>query len=207
MTPDRTEGHSFICPYCDRPATALWCGTAEWSGRDLQGNPSNPPAEWALVQCDRCEQPSLEVREDFGDGFADDQAVIVYPTTHRLSADIPLGLRREYAEAQACWNAKAYTACVVMVRRTLEGTCAEQGVSKRPLVKALRELRAQDLIDGTLADWADTLRTLGNIGAHYTASTVTRQDAEDALAFAEALLDHIYVLRKRFAEFKERVGH
>lgn len=43
------------------------------------------------------------------------------------------------------------------------------------------------LIDDTLAEWADTLRTLGNIGAHYTAAVVTRQDAEDALAFAEAL--------------------
>lgn len=32
----------------------------------------------------------------------------------------------------------------------------------------------------------------------------SRQDAEDALAFAEAVLDHIYVLRKRFEEFQSR---
>jgi hypothetical protein len=31
-----------------------------------------------------------------------------------------------------------------------------------------------------------------------------KQDAEDALAFTEALLDQIYVLRKRFEEFKRR---
>ena len=33
---------------------------------------------------------------------------------------------------------------------------------------------------------------------------VPRDDSEDALAFAEALLDHIYVLRKRFEEFARR---
>jgi hypothetical protein len=33
-------------------------------------------------------------------------------------------------------------------------------------------------------------------GAHYTGRPVPREDAEDALAFAEALLDHIYVLRE-----------
>ncbi len=45
---------------------------------------------------------------------------------------------------------------------------------------------------------------LGNEGAHYTGMRVPRDDSEDALAFAEALLDHIYVLRKRFEEFARR---
>jgi hypothetical protein len=33
---------------------------------------------------------------------------------------------------------------------------------------------------------------------------VSREDAEDALSFAVALLDHTYVLRQRFADFRER---
>jgi Domain of unknown function (DUF4145) len=92
-----------------------------------------------------------------------------------------------------------------MVRRTLEGTCAEQGIKKRTLAEALKDLQLQGIIDGTLAAWADALRVIGNIGAHYTGTAVSRQEAEDALAFAEALLDHIYVLRKRFNEFKARL--
>jgi len=35
-------------------------------------------------------------------------------------------------------------------------------------------------------------------------SPVGYNDAEDALQFAEALLDHVYVLRLRFQKFKER---
>jgi hypothetical protein len=59
-------------------------------------------------------------------------------------------------------------------------------------------------MDTTLTEWADGLRVLGNEGAHYTGTRVSQQDANDALAFAEALLDQIYVLRRRFEEFKGR---
>lgn len=65
-------------------------------------------------------------------------------------------------------------------------------------------MKAERLIDITIAEWANALRVLGNEGAHYTGNRVSRDDADDALAFAEALLDHIYVLRLRFQEFAER---
>jgi hypothetical protein len=91
-----------------------------------------------------------------------------------------------------------------MVRRVLEGACRENSVQERTLVKSLEKLKADGFIDTTIAEWADALRILGNEGAHYTGKQVPRDDAEDALAFAEALLDHIYVLRKRFEKFANR---
>jgi hypothetical protein len=91
-----------------------------------------------------------------------------------------------------------------MVRRVLEGTCQENNVTERVLARGLQKLQENRLIDGTIADWANALRILGNDGAHYTGRHVRRDDAEDALAFAEALLEHIYVLRKRFDLFAER---
>lgn len=149
--------------------------------------------------------PSLELREDYGTGFEDDEPAIVYPAPHRLSPRVPIALRREWEEARTCFDAKAYTASAVMVRRTLEGTCADQGVKKRSLAASLKELQSQGLIDHTLAEWADALRIAGNKGAHYTGTAVSREDAEDSLAFAEALLDHIYVLRGRFEAFRNRI--
>jgi hypothetical protein len=149
--------------------------------------------------------PSLEIRENYGRGFADDDFAFVYPMAHAISPSVPADLRREWEEGRTCLESRAYTACVVMVRRTLEGTCKQQGVKKRTLAESLRELRAQGLIDGTLAEWADALRVLGNQGAHFTGKAISRADAEDSLAFAEALLDHVYVLRKRFLEFQERI--
>jgi hypothetical protein len=91
-----------------------------------------------------------------------------------------------------------------MVRRALEATCAEHGVKERTLAASLRSLKEKDLINGTLVEWADALRVLGNEGAHYTGKAVNREDAEDALAFADALIDYMYVLRLRFDQFKHR---
>ncbi len=195
----------FICPHCERPANAIARGKAVWDGWGEGGEPENPPVEWTLVQCHRCSQPTLQARENFGGGFADDEhPATVYPTRRQLPTGVPAGLRREWEEAQTCFDAKAYAASVVMVRRTLEGTCQEQGVKVKNLSKALEELAAKGRIDQTLAEWANVLRRVGNKGAHYTGQAVPRQDAEDALAFAEALLDHLYVLRRRFDEFRAR---
>lgn len=176
-----------------------------WDGYDPDtGHPADPPTEYVLIQCDRCALPSVQVREDYGNGFEADEPGIVYPAPRRLSWDVPSALRTEWEEARTCFDSKAYTAAVVMVRRTLEGTCKENGTGKKTLHKGLAELRDRGLIDGTLAEWADALRVLGNEGAHYTGEPVTREDAEDALDFAEALLDHVYVFRKRFDDFIQR---
>ena len=176
-----------------------------WDGFDPDtGQVVAPAAEYVLIQCDRCGVPSVQVREDYGRGFEDDEPEIVFPAPRRLSRNIPRPLRRDWEEARTCFDAKAYTATAVMVRRTLEGTCKENGIGGKSLYKGLADLKDRGLIDGPLADWADALRVLGNQGAHYTVETVTREDAADALDFAEALLDHVYVFRKRFDDFMSR---
>jgi len=195
----------FVCPHCEQASNAIVRGKAVWDGVSPTGQNLNPPVEWTLVQCHRCFQPTLQAREDFGGGFGeDDRPATVYPPPQRLSAVIPPGLRREWEEAQTCFAAKAYAACVVMVRRTLEGTCTEHGVEEPTLEKALKRMADAGRIDPMLRTWADVLRRVGNKGAHYTGEAVAREDAEDALSFAEALLDHLYVLRKRFERFESR---
>jgi hypothetical protein len=144
------------------------------------------------------------LREDYGAGFDEDKPVFLYPAPRRLSIAVPRKLRRAFEEARTCFDAKAYTATAVMVRRALEGTCADQGSTKRTLAESLKELQAKGKIDGVLAEWAELLRVVGNEGAHFTGDEVSSEDAEDALEFAEALLDHLYVLRKRFDDFKGR---
>jgi hypothetical protein len=196
------EAWPFICPHCEQASNAVVRGRAYWQSED---GSQGPPAEWVLVQCDHCHEPALQVREDYGGGFAEDHPATVYPVPPRLSPSVPAELRDEWNEAQTCFRAKAYAACVVMVRRTLEGTCAHQGVKSKTLAQGLKQLAANGLMDETLTRWANALRIVGNKGAHYTGEEVAREDAEDALAFAEALLDHIYVLRQRFTQFLARL--
>lgn len=198
----------FVCPHCEKPALGEIRGLAIWDGWSQEpAEPAGPPAEFALLQCGFCHDVSVQVREDYGEGFGeDDNPVIVFPVQRQLSSEVPAPLRSEFGEAGACFRAKAYKATVVMVRRVLEGACRENGVQERTLIRSLEKLKADGLIDSTIAEWADALRILGNEGAHYTGNPVPRDDAEDALAFAEALLDHVYVLRKRFEDFAKRRG-
>lgn len=158
-----------------------------------------------IARCSVCfETLVLELDEEEKKAYTRD-ARCVWPISGRTLADsIPDDLRREHFEARTCFNAKAYTATVVMVRRTLEGVCTQHGISKKPLYKAFEEMESTGIIEGRLLEWAQELRLLGNEGAHYTGKPVTRQDAADAIALAEALLDYLYVFSDQFKKFKER---
>ena len=129
----------------------------------------------------------------------------IWPDTVRpLSISVPESLRAEHQEARKCFDAKAYTATVVMVRRTLEGVCADKGVQERILARSLEKMHADGLLDPRLLEWAQALRVVGNEGAHFTGRQVSREDASDSLAFSEAMLDYLYVLSAKFEEFKQR---
>ncbi|MFE3884560.1 DUF4145 domain-containing protein [Streptomyces lydicus] len=158
-----------------------------------------------IARCRVCFQTLiLEVEKDDEKPWTR-EANCVWPTPDRTLAEaIPEDLRREHSEARSCFNAKAYTATVVMVRRTLEGVCAEHGINKKPLHRAFQEMESTGLIEGRLLEWAQELRLLGNEGAHYTGKLVARQDAADAIALAEALMDYLYVFSAQFKEFKMR---
>lgn len=196
----RQEGRAYLCPVCGEPTKSEVHGRVEHYIPD-----EGPPAEFVLLQCDHegCLAPIVQVREDWGGGYESDPPGIYYPSPRRLSLAVPREIQAEYSEARKCFDAKAYRAAVVMVRRTLEGTCVDQGATKKTLAANLQEMKESGKIDGVLAEWANLLRITGNAGAHF-GKEVTAQDAEDALDFAEALIDHIYVLRARFDEFKAR---
>ncbi len=168
-----------------------------------------PPWEGVhvVVECKICYQIML-INHQWDDKSAyrfRESNKVLWPNSGReMSTKIPESLRLEHKEARSCFSSAAYTATVVMVRRTLEGVCAENGVKKQPLIKALQQMQSDGLIEGRLLEWAEGLRVLGNDGAHFTGRRVSREDAQDALALAEALLDYLYVFSAQFAEFKQR---
>ncbi|MEU8337913.1 DUF4145 domain-containing protein [Micromonospora tulbaghiae] len=193
-----------ICPHCDWPAIQEVKGQAEEPPEDPADEASPLSSEFTLLQCANCHKVSLQLRDIWFFDSPNEVPQFVYPARRQLSDDIPEKLRQEFGEARTCFDTKAYTATVVMVRRTLEGIAANNGITERNLVRQISKMRDQGLIDTSIADWADGLRVLGNQGAHYTGRKVSREDANDALDFAEALLDHIYVYKRRFEEFKKR---
>jgi hypothetical protein len=120
-----------------------------------------------LMACDECDRALLFRQIDTGDGS--EALVRAWPEAERpLNPAIPEALRNEQDEARRCNRAKAYTATVVMIRRTLEGVCDNQ----RTLVRSLDKLRDEGRLDARLYEWATELRLLGYEGAHYTGKQV-----------------------------------
>ncbi|MFH9415825.1 DUF4145 domain-containing protein [Streptomyces rochei] len=187
------------CPRCQQKVTATVEAYNEFSpDHDFEFR------RYLIAECRLCFQ-ALLLEEVQDSRKYRRELECVWPTPPRALAEaIPEVLRREHFEARTCFKSKAYTATVVMVRRTLEGVCTQHGISKKPLYKAFEEMESVGLIEGRLLEWAQELRVLGNEGAHFTGKPVTRQDASDAIALAEALLDYLYVFNDQFSKFKER---
>lgn len=186
-----------ICRACGHPSSAYVAGKITGEGDDEDG-----PFELSLIRCEFCNSPSL-VRQDDASEAA---PVEVWPTSQRtLHEGIPRGVREGVIEARKCFDAGALLATAVMVRRAIEGFCADQGVTHKTLHRSLRELVQRNVIDERLLEWADGLRVLGNVGAHFTDHAgVSKQDASDALELIEAMLDYVYVFSTKFQQFKAR---
>lgn len=99
---------------------------------------------------------------------------------------------------------KSYTAAAIMARWIVEGVCERHGYKKCVLDARLKKMRDDGVIDSRLYEWADAFRQVGNQGAHSSSTRVSHEDAQEVLAFVEALLDYLFVFRRRYEEFSKR---
>lgn len=189
------------CPRCKKSSFL-----EIWARYDDIPDPDQDFSEtsYTLLGCMLCRQSQLWLWTEPAEFDDSDERQRLWPQVPTLAQDIPTPIAREVIEARACFDAKLYTAAAVMVRRSLEGMCIEQGTKKGALFQALQELRDDGKIEGRLFDWAQALRVLGNQGAHFSEDSVSREDAADALSLAEALLNYVYVFTVKYEEFQNR---
>jgi len=167
-----------------------------------------PSGRYLLLKCPICEKPILIAQDNIGNmvqGDIWDTPYVLYPRKlGHINPDIPSQIRSMHEEAIGCFKARSYTACSIMCRKSLEGMCVHQGVTKRNLAESLEALKEQNLIDNRLYEWADQLRLAGNQAAHDVDTSVSREDASDILELTTALLDYVFSFREKFERFKER---
>lgn len=190
---------AFDCPHCSKAVLLeilrRWynvpAGDDEWE-----------PHQWTAAMCTSCKSPFVLYQERENDDWG--APTQEYPQADRqLPPSVPRGIRTDFAEAQRCMRARSYNASAIMARRVVENIRKEQGYKKGKLFVALKSMKDDGVIDARLYEWADTAREVGNEGAHDTTS-VSREDAKEVLLFVEALVDYLYVFRKRYAQFKGR---
>lgn len=120
---------------------------------------------------------------------------------------LPPSVAADYKEGQLALAYGLHKSAAVMFRRAVQGAAIEKGA---PTDKKLRDeidwLEASGRITRDMKDWAHELRLFGNAGAHPgddLLESVTDQEATDALVFAKAFLDYLYVLPSRIAKARQ----
>ena len=187
------------CKDCDRRVEGTVHGSYQFNDRA-----DGPPRRITLLNCPRCQHAIvIEETEHWFDTWSSPKTV--YPIDLAgLSEEIPENLRNSFNEAVACFNARAFNASAIMCRRTLEALCKELGVRNRNLASSLKAMGDDGHIEGSLTEWADALRIVGNEAAHDVECNVSSLDSQDILEFTEALLDYLYVFKKKFEAFQKR---
>jgi hypothetical protein len=120
-----------------------------------------------------------------------------------LSVSVPEAARRDIKDAQKCISHGIYSAAVVLCGRALERLAKEKAPS-RTLASGLAELKTKAVIDERLYQWAEALRRERNLGAHAAEEDVTKENAQDVLAFTVAIFDYVYTLSLKYEEFMDR---
>lgn len=164
-------------------------------------------ARYELCECPNCLQPVLLSMAEVGeeDGVVEYSVpAMLYPARAAADPAWPKKVSQRYTEAETCLRSGTFNAAAVMCRRTMEQVCLELGVNEKTLVKSLEKLRQLGAMDDRLLQWANSLRAVGNVGAHAGSEDVSREDASDVLEFARALIDYVFTFHQRFKAFKDR---
>lgn len=94
-----------------------------------------------------------------------------------------------------------YEAACVMARRGIELAVNAIGGEGKSLFQKLNDLENKRLIPPAMRDWAQHLREIGNEGAH--GQETTREDAQQAVYFAEMLFTYLYSLPAKMREYRQ----
>lgn len=147
-----------------------------------------------------------QVAENWGEEWDIGKPSVWWPDVDRhLPNDTPQAVSRAFEEARRCRKAGAYTATMVMCRKSIEAMAKDLGAKGKFLHDKLESLRELDLLDSSLLDWAMELKLAGNDAVHDDWQA-KKQDADDALVLVDAAVTHVYGLMKTFEEFKKRRG-
>lgn len=194
------------CPRCEAKVDAKIL-----QGAVLEYDDEGGDVKISLLECPLCKKGILvgqhyelysvgdQVEEDFG------VPVRLWPEPHKgINWSLPHTVHDSLDEAEKCYKAKAYSACAVMCGRALESVCHEYKTTTKMLGGGLKELLDKGIIDQKIFEWGEMLREYRNIGAHHTPAKVSKDDAKDLLDFAVAICDYVFVLTKKFENFKKR---
>ncbi len=128
----------------------------------------------------------LFVEEDGG------ETRVIYPEkVKKQFQGLPPVVEKAYQSAQAVRDIEP-NAFAVLLRRLLEIVCIDRKAVGKTLYEQLKYLATSGEIPAKLADMANLLRDMGNIGAHAGTGNITNDELPYLDSLCEAVLEYVY---------------
>ena len=121
------------------------------------------------------------------------------------ASQLPERVQEPLEEAIECHAQECYPASAVMVRRTLEMVCEDQGASGKNLYDRIESLGKTIVLPKGMIDALHNLRLLGNDAVHVEAKVfaeVGRQEVEVAINVVKTILQATYQMDSLLSELE-----
>jgi hypothetical protein len=197
------------CPHCGNETTHEILKQANASEKMYS---TFKPDDWFeiditfyLTRCKTCRNISL-----FADSEVDErqgrlsEASIFYPKQNYFGNEVPETILKTYKEAKRIKNISP-TAFAVMIRKGLEFLCIDKKAKGKTLSTQFKDLSKNGIIPKTLIEMGDTLRFLGNQGAHATNYDIGYPEVESIDDFFTAMIEYVYVAPAKLDRLRETI--
>jgi Domain of unknown function (DUF4145) len=158
---------------------------------------------WVLYECVSCSRPILRA-EWYHEGMEEYAFEWLLPTGQRDDSNLPSPVAKAWEAALAVRHVEP-NAFAVLVGRTLEVISNEEAAIGTNLVAKLRWLADSGRIPGPLAEMAQKLRRIRNLGAHASTDEIREGDVPVIYEFADAILEYLYRAPAKLAAVEARL--
>jgi len=133
------------------------------------------------------------------------KATLLYPAPRALGEAIPKEIRKSYEEARKVEKISP-NAFAVLIRRSLELLCKDQKAKGNNLKEQIADLSERGIIPKPLVAMAETLRFIGNIGAHKIEVNIDLEETSAIDDFLVAMLEYVYVAPDKIKKLRDSIS-
>jgi hypothetical protein len=174
----------------------------------------------SILQCQGCGQNMVVVEDQYvggrrkrdskvGGGTVQWVGTFWWPAPGTTqSTEVPSAVAEAVAEGTRCLLVRSPRAAAVMFRGALGQIVthlgSDEAQKQRTLAAQLKQMSTDGTLNASLAEWADTVRLLGNAGAHPNElEPVSQQEADDLARLIGSIIDYLYVVPARVKRARE----
>lgn len=182
------------CPHCGIASPLL---AKVWhSQKPVPRTDGGRTSQWGIYACTICGH-LVTAKGEEGEEVSNPLIDQIYPDVWQVSELVPERVRNYLDQAHR--TLAAPDASVVMSASSIDAMLKDKGLADGSLYARIDQAVGEGILTQTMADWAHRVRLDANNPRHADEAIphMTRDDAQRAFEFADALTEYLYLLPSR----------